>query len=229
MWWRIRASPPCRYPSDSRWRIASFRGLRFLAGSAGRSSRALLARPRDALVRFAIPGAPLAGRRPAEIYAKEDLAYLIYSQFFPKLDLENRLTSAETARALEMWAKKYDPVHFPLGRVLQCDPVDRHMPGTGGRPDIGAYAVWHRLALSAESPELHGLALAADGNGLASFPIHRRETGSHKIGAPFDSDINKTIWDGMLGRRSAMTYERLGLAHSTPITRTHRRHRSTAI
>jgi hypothetical protein len=150
------------------------------------------------------------GQAPAEIYAKEDLPYLIYSQFFPQLDLANRVTREEVEKALSMWAAKHDPVDFPLGKILQCDPVYRHMPGTGGRPDIGAYALWHRLALSAESPELHELALAADGNGLAAFPIHRREVGSQRIGAPFDAEINKTYWDGLLGRRSGLSYERLG-------------------
>ncbi len=204
---RIPGSPvPARFTVADR----SFGGLRFLAGSA------------DALHALSSHG-PVThwygsryrvlrwqGDSPQEIFAKQDPAYLIHSQFLPKLDLEHRLTSAETERALEMWAKKYDPGEFPLGKILHCDPVYNHMPGTGGRPDIGAYAVWHRLALSAESPELHGLALAADGNGLASFPIHRRETGSQKIGATFDSDVNKAIWDGMLGRSSAMTYQRLG-------------------
>jgi hypothetical protein len=202
---RIPALP---YPQQFTVTDRKFRKLRFLAGST--------AGPKQIYshgsvthwygTRYRVVG--WTGSAPAEIYAKEDLAYLIYSQFFPKLDLDNRVTPIEATDALKRWAAKYDPVRFPLGKILSCDPVDRNMPGTGGRPDIGAYARWHRLALSAESPQLHGLALSADGNGLASFPIHRREVGSQNIGAPFDAGINKVVWDGLLGRRSSMTYDR---------------------
>ena len=204
---RMPAQP---YPNQFTVADRKFSKLRFLAGPAEAASEVYSHGPathwygsRYRVVRW-------IGQAPVEIYAKEDLAYLIYSQFFPKLDLTNRITPAEVEVALKMWARKYNPASFPLGKILHCDPVDRHMPGTGGRPDIGAYAQWHRLALSAESPELHGLALAADGNGLAAFPIHRREVGSQKIGASFDAEINKTYWDSLLGRKRGMTYSKLG-------------------
>jgi len=202
--------PALPYPEQFTVADREFSKLSFLAGAAEAPNEVCSHGPTTHWYGSRYRVVKWIGATPAEICAKEDLAYLIYSQFFPKLDLANRVTSVETEDAVRRWAAKYDPVELPLGKILHCDPVDRNMPGTGGRPDIGAYAQWHRLALSAESPQLHGLALAADGNGLAAFPIHRREAGSLKIGAPFDAEINKTIWDGLQGRRSAMTYEKLG-------------------
>jgi hypothetical protein len=57
------------------------------------------------------------------------------------------------------------------------------MPATGGRADIGALPLWYRYALAGESPMLEYWARAADGNGLAAFPVHFRPAENRQPGA----------------------------------------------
>ena len=150
------------------------------------------------------------GDRPPAVYAKESPGYLIHSQFFPKLDLENPVEGPAVDQALARFQDSgYDLAGAPLGRPLHHNHVFAYMPGTGGRPDIGAYATWHRLALASWAPSLHLMALAADGNSLASFPIHRREAGTLAEGAPYDAAVHQMLWDPLIrGEPGAVTYAR---------------------
>ena len=135
------------------------------------------------------------GPEPLKVYAKESFPYLVHSNFFPKLGLDHPVAADEEALALKKFRQGYDYDQAPLGRALDHGHVHRYMPGVAGRPDIGAYAVWHRLALASESPKLHHMALAADGNALGAFPIHRRQAGTFAPGAPHDDKINPVFFE----------------------------------
>ena len=181
-------------------RDRDFTALRFQAGPAGKL--ATLAEHGPATHWWATRYRVLRwyGRRPPLTLAKESLAYLVYSQFFPKIGAVDAPVDPKLARALAKSARA-EPLDWPDGRILQTGPVYRHMPGTGGRPDIGPYALWHRQALASESLELRVKARAGDGNGLGCFPVHFRDPATRRIGLPHTDPTWPRIWYGFRNRR----------------------------
>jgi len=141
------------------------------------------------------------GARPPLLLAKESLGYLVYSQFFPKIAAVDEPMDPGIAAGLAKSAK-VDPLNWPDGRILQTGPVYRYMPGTGGRPDIGPYALWHRQALASESMGLRVKARSGDGNGLGSFPVHFRDPATRRIGLPHTDPTWPRIWYGFRNGRA---------------------------
>ena len=186
---RVPAKPyPDRFPIADR----DFAGVSFQAGAGGQVAE--LARLPKTTHWYGTRYRVLRwlGDEPVKVYPKQSVPYLSYAQFFPKLDASHPLTDAEVAMALKMFRNfraGYDPAAGPLGEVLSHGIIGRNMLRGGGRPDIGAYATWHRLALASEAPELHQMALAADGNGLGAFPVHRRQQGTLAPGMPWDHPL----------------------------------------
>ncbi|MCG3179108.1 MAG: hypothetical protein BIFFINMI_01439 [Phycisphaerae bacterium] len=154
------------------------------------------------------------GSRPTATFAKEDAAYLIYSEFFPKIDLEHPLTDAQRARQEEKvtgasWHA--DPADNPDGVPLSNGPVTAYMGMTGGRADIGYYPTWDLLALATDSPTLAYAARCADGNGLAAFPVHKRPGESGQPGIAYDDPIRGWLYDvaNRPGRPNPVEYSRV--------------------
>ncbi|MHC4718491.1 MAG: fibronectin type III domain-containing protein, partial [Planctomycetota bacterium] len=62
--------------------------------------------------------------------------------------------------------------------ILEQGIIYDHMPGTGGRWDIGAYPAWTVSYLLAGGSATYERILHADGNGAGSFYIHVRQNGA---------------------------------------------------
>ena len=191
--------PKAPYPKQFSVRDRDFTRLRFFAGPKGKEKAVCERGPLTQWYGTRYRVLRWVGNRPPLVHAKQSLAYLIYAQFFPKIDFDTPVKAAVP----RYWKKCVRPIQFPDGLPMDSGPVYRHMPGTGGRPDIGPYAVWHRLALASDSPDHHYVARTADGNGLACFPIHRRSGNDRAPGAPHTDKIHPRYWYGMQGRRSA--------------------------
>ena len=61
--------------------------------------------------------------------------------------------------------------------ILESGVVYRHMPGTGGRWDVGPYPFWSVSYLLSGAPKTYRAILHADGNGGGAFYIHVRQDG----------------------------------------------------
>ncbi len=138
------------------------------------------------------------GEKPPSIYTKENLGYLVYSQFFPKLDLDHPMTAKqiEGASTQRVTTRPWygGPAEHPDGVPLSNGPVYPYMGATGGRSEIGLLPYWYRLALASESPVLEYYARCADGNGLAAFPVHLRPAENQQPGAVYDDPIWELLY-----------------------------------
>jgi len=195
---RLPAKP---LPKEIALRDRDFTGLRFQAGPTGKLAALAEHGPVTHWWSTRYRVVHWYGDRPPMMLAKQSVAYLVYSQFFPKIGAVDALMDSKVAAALGRKAK-VDPGNWPDGRILESGPVHSHMPGTGGRDDIGPYAKWHLEALASESLELYIKARAADGNGLGSFPVHHRDPATLRIGLPHDDPTWPRIWYGFRNKKA---------------------------
>ena len=151
------------------------------------------------------------GRQPISTFAKEDAAYLIYSEFLPKIDLDHPMTEQQLRGRVESvtragWYR--DPAEFPDGPPLSNGPLMAHMGGTGGRPEIGVYPLWAVLALASDSPMMLHYARLSEGNALAAFPVHFRPGENGHPGIAWDDPIHQMLYDIGAGRPVPVTHAR---------------------
>jgi hypothetical protein len=139
------------------------------------------------------------GEKPLETYAKEGLPYLIYSEFFPKFDFEHPLTDAELETQTKRMTKApwyREHAEFPDGVPLSNGPVKATMGAVAGRPEIGFYPEWARLALASDSPLMAHHARLWEGNALGAFPAHIRPTDNGQPGASGNHPMRQSLYDG---------------------------------
>ncbi len=108
---------------------------------------------------------------PAEIYVKQDLAYLKRTRIVPNYDPD--APSRQYANLME----KFRSANLdPMGPGI----VDPHMPSTGGRPDIGPLPSWTVAYLLTMDKRFADMMLSAGDLG-GGFPAHYR---NEKTGRP---------------------------------------------
>ena len=136
------------------------------------------------------------GMIPPEVAVRQSLRTLVEAGFLPKYD-DTQPLSDRVARdlALGMISRSavLDPHSRQYGVPLAPDPITPYMPQTGGRRDIGPYPEWAKVAFQSKDSVAQHVLFAADGNGLASFPIHARHPETGAPGVPFDHPGQKQV------------------------------------
>ncbi|MFH0945461.1 MAG: hypothetical protein V2A76_09725 [Planctomycetota bacterium] len=129
------------------------------------------------------------GMVPPELVVRQSLCTLVEGGFLPKYDYEHPLSDDQARQqAISMISRSQavKPHESLFGVPLVPDPIAPYMPQTGGRRDIGPYPDWAKVAFQSTDSVAQHVLFAADGNGLASFPIHTRQPESGAPGVPFD-------------------------------------------
>ncbi len=107
------------------------------------------------------------------IERRPNYAYWVKGKFVPLF----RKTRDFTAAQAEGDFRRKLTRHIAPGeaRILHEGIIHNHMPGTGGRPDIGPYPDWAVVYLLVGGSKLYRANLHADGNGGGAFYIHARQ------------------------------------------------------
>ena len=129
------------------------------------------------------------GLVPPELVVRQSLRTLVEGGFLPKYDYEHPLSDSlarQQASNMISGSAHVKPHERAYGVPLVPDPITPYMPQTGGRRDIGPYPDWAKVALQSTDSVAQHVLFAADGNGLASYPIHTRNPDNGAPGVPFD-------------------------------------------
>jgi len=114
--------------------------------------------------------------RLEDIERRPDFAYWHGAGFVPKYRWVEPKTAAEVDA---MYSRRHDMRRMPRRRqgILENGIILRHMPGTGGRWDLGPYPFWVAAYLLGGGTQTYRAILHADGNGGGAFFIHVRQKG----------------------------------------------------
>lgn len=141
------------------------------------------------------------------IHVKHDPAYVISTKAVPNYDL----TAAPQEKNLAALSKRITAENSAL---MAVGPINKAMPTTGGRPDIGPLPSWYAMyLLSADKRARDVMMVAADGAG--SWSVHYRD---ENTGYPvrIDSDKNKNISTHMnLGNKGPLPVPRFATGKAT--------------
>ena len=170
--------------------VYPFKGVKLTAGDATRFEHGPyqhLDRTRYRIVAWTHGPLENLHRRP-------NFNYWVKGHFVPRYRQTVPLSVPQVDRT---YAKSWEMRDGPAGeRILGPGIIYKHMPGTGGRWDIGPYPAWTVAYLLTGSPRLYQSILHADGNGGGAFYIHERE----RPGVP-GFDVAKQVRPPRYGRQ----------------------------
>ncbi len=114
---------------------------------------------------------------PENIHRRPDAAYWHRARFVPRYRWVRKKTAAEVDAT---YGRRHEMRRMPRRRqgMLENGIILRHMPGTGGRWDLGPYPSWAAAYLLSGGRQTYRAILHADGNGGGAFFVHVRQKGA---------------------------------------------------
>ena len=113
-----------------------------------------------------------AGAEPA-VHARHDIGYLIGTRAVPNYDQSVVPSQAALAKMKTDWdAADNGPMAMPL--------INKYMPTTGGRPDIGLHHAWAAMYLLSMDPRAR-LVTVGLGDLAGSWPVHFRDRNTDEV------------------------------------------------